>query len=209
MGNIFGREEEPSPPPREPPPVFAATRQPLYYGRDFPDEDTFFNRGVRQIRHPRPCPFYARGTCSRGTACRFSHQGSIDTSSIENYRKPCRFFMRGHCGRGEACIFSHEQSSIQKSTEAIKVCTWSPVNRKSRKDWLIRNRMMTVPRVGLVSLAAPGPSSETERQSSMFHSLQTFPPFKYAIFLPVPQQAQLEPYFLKLVSPYQSAMYNI
>ncbi|KAL3590765.1 hypothetical protein FPOAC2_12967 [Fusarium poae] len=120
MGNIFGREEEPSPPPREPPPVFAATRQPLYYGRDFPDEDTFFNRGVRQIRHPRPCPFYARGTCSRGTACRFSHQGSIDTSSIENYRKPCRFFMRGHCGRGEACIFSHEQSSIQKSTEAIK-----------------------------------------------------------------------------------------
>ncbi|KAF5532845.1 hypothetical protein FMEXI_12166 [Fusarium mexicanum] len=122
MGNIFGRERETetSPPPRELPPIFAATRQPLYYGRALPYEDTFQDRRVPQIQHSRRCLFYARGTCFRGTACRFSHEEAINTSLTENSRKHCRFFMRGHCRRGEACNFSHEKSSVQESTEAIK-----------------------------------------------------------------------------------------
>ncbi|KAI1014286.1 hypothetical protein LB503_011176 [Fusarium chuoi] len=120
MGNIFGRVTETSPPPRELPPVLAATRQPLYYGRDLPDEDPFQNRGVPQIQDPRPCVFYARGACFRGTACRFSHERAVDTSLTKNSQKPCRFFMRGHCRRGEACNFSHEQSSVQEATKAIK-----------------------------------------------------------------------------------------
>ncbi|KAF5539765.1 hypothetical protein FNAPI_10700, partial [Fusarium napiforme] len=120
MGNIFGRQTETSPPPREIPPVLAATRQPLYYERAHAYEDMFQNRGVPQIQHPRPCLFYARGTCFRGTTCRFSHEGAVNTASTKNSQKPCRFFMRGHCRRGEACNFSHEQSSVHESTEAIK-----------------------------------------------------------------------------------------
>ncbi|CVL12580.1 related to ariadne-2 protein [Fusarium proliferatum] len=120
MGNIFGRETETSPPPRELPPILEATRQRLYYGRDLPYEDTFQNRGVPRIQHPRPCVFYARGACLWGTTCQFSHEGVVNTFSTQNSRKPCRFFMRGHCRRGEACNFSHEEPSVQESTEAIK-----------------------------------------------------------------------------------------
>ncbi|KAG4267599.1 hypothetical protein FPRO04_12754 [Fusarium proliferatum] len=121
MGNIFGRETETSPPPRELPPILAATRQRLYYGSDLPyEEDTFQNRGVPRIQHPRPCVFYARGACLWGTTCQFSHEGAVNTFSTQNSRKPCRFFMRGHCRRGEACNFSHEEPSVQESTEAIK-----------------------------------------------------------------------------------------
>ncbi|KLP06938.1 related to ariadne-2 protein [Fusarium fujikuroi] len=120
MGNIFGRETETSPPPRELPPILAATRQRLYYGSDLPYEDTFQNRGVPRIQHPRPCVFYARGACLWGTTCQFSHEGAVNTFSTQNSRKPCRFFMRGHCRRGEACNFSHEEPSVHESTEAIK-----------------------------------------------------------------------------------------
>lgn len=134
MGNIFGRETETSPPPRELPPILAATRQRLYYGSDLPYEDTFQNRGVPWIQHPRPCVFYARGACLWGTTCQFSHEGAVNTFSTQNSRKPCRFFMRGHCRRGEACNFSHEEPSVQESTEAIKVRIWSLVNKKSREN---------------------------------------------------------------------------
>lgn len=171
-------------------PVLKVTEHPFYYGRALPDEDPLQGRGAPRVQHSRPWVFYARETYFRGTACRFSHEAAVNTPWAKNSRRPCSFFVRGHCRRGEACNFSHDQSSEQDSTEVIEVFIWSLGHWES---WLIRTRMMTVSKVGLVSLEAPGPSSETVRQSWMSHSPQTFQLFKYAIFRPMPQQAQSEP----------------
>ena len=86
MGNISGRETEATPPPPELPPVLGATAQPFHYGRALPRDDTLQGRGAPQVQHPRPCSFYVRGTCFRGTACRFSHETAMNVSSTKNSR---------------------------------------------------------------------------------------------------------------------------
>ena len=128
MGNIFGRETEANPPNRELLPVLRATARPFYYGRGLPCDDMRQDRGAPQAHHPRPCLFYARGTCFRKTGCRFSHETVVEIPSTVESRTPCRFFVRGYCRRGEACNFSHDQPSVRKSTEAIEVFIWSPVH---------------------------------------------------------------------------------
>jgi len=59
-----------------------------------------------------PCVFFAKGTCNKGNACKFSHHASsaaegagevADTSNV-----PCLFFAKGRCKYGEACKFSHQ-----------------------------------------------------------------------------------------------------
>ncbi len=65
-----------------------------------------------------PCRFHARGSCSKGAACQFSHGTSADVAPPpkpeSTARGPCRFFALGNCARGDWCLFVHEESS--KST---------------------------------------------------------------------------------------------
>ena len=66
-----------------------------------------------------PCRYFARGGCSRGSACAFTHNsaagglsmfGDVRESEAHVTRGsvPCRFFARGSCSRGSSCAFVHE-----------------------------------------------------------------------------------------------------
>jgi len=65
-----------------------------------------------------PCYAYLRGNCSRGSSCRFSHdgkQGSLPPLTEQEKKElaekraqlPCRLFARGQCKYGEKCQFRH------------------------------------------------------------------------------------------------------
>ncbi|KAF5672044.1 hypothetical protein FHETE_3916 [Fusarium heterosporum] len=115
MGNIFGREAEIGPPPVEPEPAIRVQRQPFYYDEAY--ENALNLPEIPRIEPPRPCMFYARGTCTKGTACRFSHARATATPPTRPPQRPCRYFIRGHCKKAEACNFSHDQTSAQELPE--------------------------------------------------------------------------------------------
>ena len=54
-----------------------------------------------------PCYAFQRGECTRGDACRFSHDPNAEAPPRSS--APCYAFQRGECDRGDACRFSHEQ----------------------------------------------------------------------------------------------------
>lgn len=63
---------------------------------------------------PIPCRHYARGSCLRGEACLFVHEGpgasiSVTPGLEANPKVPCRFFARGNCTR-HPCPFAHKPS---------------------------------------------------------------------------------------------------
>eukprot|EP00976_Prorocentrum_cordatum_P070021 1179775-Prorocentrum_minimum.AAC.2 len=60
------------------------------------------------------CYDFAKGKCTRGSSCRFSHDQSLE----ERKDAECFDFKRGQCKRGDACRFSHGgESSVQDATE--------------------------------------------------------------------------------------------
>ncbi|KAF4951505.1 hypothetical protein FSARC_12899 [Fusarium sarcochroum] len=109
MGNIFGHEGEPNPPPVEPLPW--APRPQIDHDPVPGHENRFQARHIQPKAQPRPCSFFARGKCSKGTVCRFSHE------EVSHPQETCRFFARWYCMRGNACKFSHEQPATQEWTE--------------------------------------------------------------------------------------------
>ena len=59
-----------------------------------------------------PCLFFARGACSRGAGCAFSHDAAAP-------RPPCRFFGRGGgCTSGSRCAFAHDAGGAAPATTA-------------------------------------------------------------------------------------------
>lgn len=54
------------------------------------------------------CAFFARGSCTKGSSCPFSHDEDDVTASNAQLLKPCVFFFKGKCSKGDACMFSHE-----------------------------------------------------------------------------------------------------
>ncbi|KAF4465450.1 hypothetical protein FALBO_7702 [Fusarium albosuccineum] len=104
MGNIFATQAREEPPAAQQPPP-----EPIFI-----DNLRIHEARLAAHRRPRivrePCTFYARGACSWGDACRFSHEAPIPPASNQRSHKPCHFFARGHCKKGDLCSFSHDAS---------------------------------------------------------------------------------------------------
>ena len=58
------------------------------------------------LRLPPPCQFFAAGTCTRGTRCKFSH----DNARAAAAQVECRYFKLGTCANGHQCRFLHVRS---------------------------------------------------------------------------------------------------
>lgn len=94
------------------PPAMVAIMKEVEYVQDLPGP-------VRGAPPPRPrgaprgapspprrgsskvCSFYLKGTCTKGSNCRFSHAGSATAP------KKCTYFLKGKCSKGDECKFSH------------------------------------------------------------------------------------------------------
>jgi len=67
----------------------------------------------------KECTFYLKGTCTKGTNCKFYHSGtqvgpSIETSNSDSKEvklstktEPCAFWSVGKCKKGDLCAFLH------------------------------------------------------------------------------------------------------
>ena len=66
------------------------------------------------------CYAWQRGECTRGDACRFSHEegGGGDSRPPSRGAPICYAFQRGECDRGDSCRFSHDANAAtpQKSS---------------------------------------------------------------------------------------------
>lgn len=51
----------------------------------------------------KECSFFAKGTCTKGEKCQFSHNIEKNKKS----KKMCTFYMKGKCTKGEMCAFQH------------------------------------------------------------------------------------------------------
>lgn len=68
------------------------------------------------------CRYHTRGSCSKGDACQFTHEGSGGSASSFNIalgpaplpepspRLSCRYFAGGNCAKGDSCPFEHGES---------------------------------------------------------------------------------------------------
>ena len=64
------------------------------------------------------CYAFQRGECTRGDACRFSHEEGGGGGGGGGYDRPpsrgapaCYAFQRGECDRGDSCRFSHDANA--------------------------------------------------------------------------------------------------
>ena len=61
-----------------------------------------------------PCSFFAKGSCTKGESCRFSHSlpagggGGAAAVTITKSKTICSFFVKGICTKGDSCRFSHQ-----------------------------------------------------------------------------------------------------
>ena len=62
----------------------------------------------------KTCPYDLAGSCKRGNTCFYVHLQNKPTPSTQSHR-PCKHFANGHCKRGEECEFSHEVCSFDLS----------------------------------------------------------------------------------------------
>jgi hypothetical protein len=66
----------------------------------------------------QPCPYFQRGTCRFGDACKYSHTISPhDSGSVK--KLPCHAFARGACRYGSQCKFSHDAPSSQANASGL------------------------------------------------------------------------------------------
>ena len=61
-------------------------------------------RRRRAQRSTAPCYAFQRGECTRGDACRFSHDPNATAPKASGV---CYAFQKGECTRGDACRFQH------------------------------------------------------------------------------------------------------
>ena len=60
-----------------------------------------------------PCSFFAKGSCTKGESCLFSHSlpaggGGAAAVTITKSKTICSFFVKGICTKGDSCRFSHQ-----------------------------------------------------------------------------------------------------
>ena len=55
-----------------------------------------------QNNKTRTCKFFAKGNCTKGEECSFSHEQPLPKSET-----PCRFAQSGGCKKGDTCEFQH------------------------------------------------------------------------------------------------------
>ncbi|GAB5367971.1 hypothetical protein AAMO2058_001277900 [Amorphochlora amoebiformis] len=72
------------------------------------------------------CFQFQKGTCQRGSTCRFIHEGvhngNPDLDTNHTGTKVCYEFQKGKCQRGEKCKFIHEVSTTPRPTPKAKKC---------------------------------------------------------------------------------------
>jgi hypothetical protein len=62
---------------------------------------------------PGRCFDFAKGICTRGATCRFSHESTgVRDASKTFFNQPCRSFAKGHCTYAAACRFIHPGGPI-------------------------------------------------------------------------------------------------
>lgn len=59
------------------------------------------------------CKYFALGTCSAGSECRFRHESKIPTM--------CQYFLKGNCRLGLGCRFMHQQAPC-KFFQSLRGC---------------------------------------------------------------------------------------
>jgi hypothetical protein len=66
----------------------------------------------------QPCPYFQRGTCRFGDACKYSHTTSPHDSGSAK-KLPCHAFARGACKYGSQCKFSHDAPTSQENASGL------------------------------------------------------------------------------------------
>ena len=77
----------------------------------------FAQLGLQQHEELDPkrqiCFDFTKGSCTRGAACKYSHDVDLIASINSLERGICFDFIRGQCNRDVLCRFSHDMSTIQ------------------------------------------------------------------------------------------------
>ena len=92
--------------------VFTGGEQEFYASKGWENQPTRCTecKNAKKARFgegPPVCYAFQKGECTRGDACRFSHDPNAEAPQRSS--APCYAFQRGECDRGDACRFSHEQ----------------------------------------------------------------------------------------------------
>ena len=66
------------------------------------------------------CFDFTKGLCTRGDACKYSHDIALIVKVNSQERGICFDFLRGQCSRGLLCRFSHDLSNITSQTSQVQ-----------------------------------------------------------------------------------------
>lgn len=66
------------------------------------------------------CFDFTKGLCTRGDACKYSHDIALIVKVNSQERGICFDFLRGQCSRGLLCRFSHDLSNITSQTSQVR-----------------------------------------------------------------------------------------
>ena len=68
------------------------------------------------------CKNYLKGTCTKGKACKYHHNG------------PCLFHKKGNCKRGADCVYSHHAEATAAAAAPQLSAADKKKNAKAEKD---------------------------------------------------------------------------
>ncbi len=66
------------------------------------------------------CFDFTKGLCTRGEACKYSHDIALIVKVNSQERGICFDFLRGQCSRGLLCRFSHDLSNITSQSSQVE-----------------------------------------------------------------------------------------
>ena len=95
---------------------------------------------------PQICFDFTKGACTRGSACRYSHDVATIVAVNSAERGACFDFLRGACRRGLLCRFSHDAGAPLPHAPGSVGGVPTPAG-------------LPPPRVGSAGSAGPGPGS--------------------------------------------------
>lgn len=83
-------------------------------------ESNFHNPSLKDLHQSQICFDFTKNQCTRGSACKFSHdiQHIIQVNSQE--KGICFDFLKGLCSRGLLCRFSHDISNLQLPPSQVR-----------------------------------------------------------------------------------------
>jgi len=85
-------------------------------------------RGAAGMEGTQMCPFFAKGTCHKGSECKWSHAPGLTSNSNNDGggggagsgEKVCPYFAKGTCQMGAGCKWSHGGGSAVASNGSFK-----------------------------------------------------------------------------------------